>query len=130
MVRIPIQKADLERTVPEFFKRIGWPMGPRINGCDSGPAFVAGVLACYVSGAIEQRIGIPDFMRAHRTWGALCLQYGDMPTTAQIVECMSPDEVGPKGHPSRLDSLIGIESKRETAVRAPSGTKTRGGYIQ
>lgn len=130
MTRIPIQKLGLDRTVPEFCKRMGWPEGERVNGVCQGHAFVGAVLACYASGAVDQRLGVPGFMRLHRTWGAIVLQYGELPTVAEIVESLSPDEVGPVGHPRRLDSLLGIEAKRQTFTTAPRGTRTPRGMVQ
>lgn len=154
MISAPIRVHDLERTVPEFCVRMGWPRGPETvadNGKSyfGGHAFVAGVLAAYgtihtltrqafgehvladrARQAIDQPMGVPAFMRAHPTWAALCRQYGDVPTVAQIVECLSPDEAGPPGHRDRLDSLIGIEARREVFSHADAGTRTPDGFVQ
>jgi len=117
MVAIPISKLGLARTVPEFCRRQNWPEGELVDGIARGHAFVGAALASYAVGAIHQQVRVPAFLRAHLAWDAMCREHGrgaaqDLLTAAHVVECMSPGRL-PVGHADRLDTLLGIEAKRE-----------------
>ena len=107
MVAVPIEKLGLDRSVPEFCKARGWPE----DGA-KGYAFVGAALSCYAVGAIHQRLRVPVPFWAHPTWKALVDQFGSTPTVSEIVESLSPSTLD-VGNSKRLDSLLGIEAKRE-----------------
>lgn len=111
MVSVPIEKLGLSVSVPKYFKRKEWPDGDRVNGICRGHAFVGAVLSCYASGAIEQVMQVPAFLKEHPTWGALCAESGDVLPVYMIVEGLSSDLLV-VGSPDRLDTLLGIEAKR------------------
>lgn len=99
----PIKALDLDRRIPEFCRKRGWPPDPAAlqlaqkAGLSAsqvtGYEWLGGVVGAYKLKLINQTFTIPKAFQAHERWAALVQEFGPRPTCAVICEAMELDEL-------------------------------------